>query len=241
MAIPIHTYGPTCLYSSSNEPDPSTLLSSPSPPKLKAQFFYVSTLSIDDLLSPLSPSGSTSENRPFSAKDNSALEEAWLAVQRHRGKSSSGNATEQQPDTPRHGPDGDNVHKRARSPVDLVPDSVKRRVSPVPSVIGDDYSGPSSPVVGANGAHRFVDRPRRSASRHSMESSTLLPQKLRAKHSGRLEASPTLEHASESLPGFAGIDTKQELVPVGVSRLHQVELPNLTVRSMIFFFLFFGS
>ena len=85
MAGPIHTYGPACLLSD-GELDLSALRSSPTPPRLRPQFFYVSAASIDDPLSPLPPpSWSGSENdkippQPFSAKDNNALEAAWQTL-----------------------------------------------------------------------------------------------------------------------------------------------------------------
>lgn len=88
MTAPIHTYGPKCLLSD-DDLDPSAWYSSPSPPKIRAQFFYVSLLPIDDPLSPLPPpsSGQNSGNergppQPFSARDNIALEEAWRELQR---------------------------------------------------------------------------------------------------------------------------------------------------------------
>lgn len=58
------------------------------PPNVRPQFFYASSLPIDDPLSPL-PQITSSTNRdisklppqPFSAKDNAALEEAWQSLQ----------------------------------------------------------------------------------------------------------------------------------------------------------------
>lgn len=83
MAGPLHTYGPTCLLAD-DDPDPSTWYSLSEPPKVRAQFFYTSSLPIDDPLSALPPpsSGQTAKNerappQPFSVKDNIALEEAW--------------------------------------------------------------------------------------------------------------------------------------------------------------------
>jgi DDHD domain len=79
-----HTYGPTCrlapavTFSGSKGDDDM--------PALKAQFFYASPLPIDDPLSTApTPTSSDSKSikhtpRPFSAYDNSALEEAWLSL-----------------------------------------------------------------------------------------------------------------------------------------------------------------
>ncbi|PBP25750.1 DDHD domain protein [Diplocarpon rosae] len=83
MSRPIHTYGPTCRLSavignvSSGDNDI---------PPLKAHFFYSSPLPIDDPLSAIPiPTGAESKStkhppRPFSARDNNALEEAWLGL-----------------------------------------------------------------------------------------------------------------------------------------------------------------
>jgi hypothetical protein len=86
MAGPVHTYGPTCLLSSAKV-DHVALRSSPTPPKVHAQFFYTSSLPIDDPLTPLpaattnsASAHATSAPQPFSARDNLALEEAWKAL-----------------------------------------------------------------------------------------------------------------------------------------------------------------
>ena len=57
-------------------------------PKISAQFFYCSALPIDDPLSPVPPPSSNITNkptqvppRPFSVRDNIALESAWLRLQ----------------------------------------------------------------------------------------------------------------------------------------------------------------
>ncbi|KAL5041014.1 hypothetical protein BDW71DRAFT_192627 [Aspergillus fruticulosus] len=85
MAGPLHTYGPTCLLAD-DDPDPSTWHSLTQPPQPRPQFFYVSSLPIDDPLSSLPPpsSGQSLDERippqPFSVRDNIALEEAWLSI-----------------------------------------------------------------------------------------------------------------------------------------------------------------
>lgn len=88
MTAPIHTYGPKCLLSD-DDPDLSTWYTSLSPPKVQGQFFYTSSLPIDDPLSPLPPpsggQGSGNERappQPFSARDNIALEDAWKELRR---------------------------------------------------------------------------------------------------------------------------------------------------------------
>ena len=83
MTGPIHAYGATCLLSD-DDPDLSTWYSSPTPPRARPQFFYTSSLPIDDPLTSLPPpsggQGSGNERappQPFSAKDHIALEESW--------------------------------------------------------------------------------------------------------------------------------------------------------------------
>ncbi|KLJ05341.1 hypothetical protein EMPG_11188 [Blastomyces silverae] len=86
MSSLLHTYGPTCLlYDPEDNPaTKSDFGSSTAPPKVRAQFFYLSSFPIDDPLTPLpAPSVGSSASvasfppRPFSVLDNIALEEAW--------------------------------------------------------------------------------------------------------------------------------------------------------------------
>ena len=85
MSAPVHTYGSTCLRFTKTD-DFSALKSSPTPPRVQAQFFYTSSLPIDDPLTPLPPlsggssSSQTKSTLPFSARDNVALEESWRAL-----------------------------------------------------------------------------------------------------------------------------------------------------------------
>jgi len=82
MTGPFHTYSSSCLLAD-EELDLSSLYSLPTPPDVRSQFFYISSLSIDDPLAPLPPATgqSTGDERvppkPFSARDNLALETAW--------------------------------------------------------------------------------------------------------------------------------------------------------------------
>jgi DDHD domain len=79
-----HTFSPTCrltrsvTFSGSKDDD--------DPPALRAQFFYTGPLYIDDPCAAVPiPTGAESKAsnhppRPFSARDNNALEEAWLSL-----------------------------------------------------------------------------------------------------------------------------------------------------------------
>lgn len=254
MAGPIHTYGPTCLLSDGDS-DPTALRFSLTPPKLRAQFFYVSSLPIDDPLSPLPPpSGGRYEiekipPQPFSAKDNAALEEAWQALREPRRSrpSTSGSS-----------------RKRERSPMNLDSKSVRRRTSP-PTETEDvrfqaedamDFGsirGQRSRNVSINGspfARSSVDQVR-SPFGHSVESGSSMsgqggsrPQSSAAgasagagagaghfgsRQSGLKTNLSQQVGSTESLPASSEENGGQTVIPVGVSRLHLVELPNLNV------------
>lgn len=103
MAAPFHTYSPSCLLAD-EEPALADLYSLPTPPDVRSQFFYISSLPIDDPLAPLPPqTGQSAANenappQPFSARDNIALETAWHDLGKARqannaGKSVSRSAT----------------------------------------------------------------------------------------------------------------------------------------------------
>ncbi|CRG83793.1 putative phospholipase C1020,13c [Talaromyces islandicus] len=86
MSGPVHTYGPTCLRATPTQ-DLVALRSSSEPPQVHAQFFYTSSLPIDDPLTPLpaptssATSNATSAPQPFSARDNITLEQTWRALE----------------------------------------------------------------------------------------------------------------------------------------------------------------
>lgn len=109
MAGPFHTYGPSCLLAD-EELDLSSLYSRLTPPDVRSQFFYISSLPIDDPLAPLPPAtGQSTENerappKPFSARDNLALEIAW----RELGKAQQVKAASKSPSRPEtsHGRSG---------------------------------------------------------------------------------------------------------------------------------------
>lgn len=101
MTGPFHTYGQSCLLTE-DEPEPTSLYSLSAPPEIRSQFFYVSSLPIDDPLAPLpAASGQAWGNerappQPFSARDNMALETAWsdLREAQRRKSGSSGSRPE---------------------------------------------------------------------------------------------------------------------------------------------------
>lgn len=105
MTGPFHTYGPSCLLVD-EEPELSSLYKLSTPPEIRSHFFYVSSLPIDDPLAPLPPptSGQASEDertppKPFSARDNLALEKSWQELGKAREAQQAGQ-TGPSPETP---------------------------------------------------------------------------------------------------------------------------------------------
>jgi len=94
MTGPIHTYGPSCLLVD-DEPDLTNFQSSL--PDIRTQFFYISSLPIDDPLAPLPPPANQATGterlppKPFSARDNIALEEAWSDLRERKTKNVGSN------------------------------------------------------------------------------------------------------------------------------------------------------
>lgn len=126
MTGPIHTYGPSCLLV--DEPDRSDFQAS-SPPEIRSQFFYISALPIDDPLAPLPAPANQATGverlppKPFSARDNIALEAAWRGLGEKR---KTQNAESSKPASnastrpygiavPGHGPES-NVRPRRKTP-----------------------------------------------------------------------------------------------------------------------------
>lgn len=77
-----HSFGPTCAFH--DDDSDQALPHDAETPPVKAQFFYVSSLPIDDPLSPLPPvpaeKSQSQPPQPFSARDTAALEEAWQGL-----------------------------------------------------------------------------------------------------------------------------------------------------------------
>ncbi|KAL4800333.1 DDHD domain-containing protein [Aspergillus venezuelensis] len=147
MAGPRHTYGPTCLLAD-DDPNPSTWHASVQPPPPRPQFFYVSSLPIDDPLSSLPPpaSGQAVDERvppqPFSVRDNLALEEAWLSIQRGYKLRKAGKAKAREAETTNTTPGIDVPSRRpvttetragSRGRTVLSGAQVKRRAGTLPS------------------------------------------------------------------------------------------------------------
>jgi DDHD domain len=87
MSGPTHTLGLTCVLHDDEITDAPMNTNSTGLPPIKTQFFYVSTVPIDDPLSPLPPISSDTKSsqahqlQPFSARDNAALSDAWQGIE----------------------------------------------------------------------------------------------------------------------------------------------------------------
>ncbi|KAK3488245.1 DDHD domain-containing protein [Neurospora crassa] len=85
-----HTFGPSCRLAPITEPEPIDGLEGI--PPINAQFFYSSTIPIDDPLSAATTVGSSDAKaanlplRPFSPGDNRDLERAWLGFSSDRDR-----------------------------------------------------------------------------------------------------------------------------------------------------------
>ena len=129
-----HTYGDSCMLK--EESNTFTRRASSvaiDPPKITAQFFYCSSLPIDDPLAAVpAPSGNVSTRssrvppRPFSVHDNLALDQAWLQFQKtSRRYSTNASAQERR-------------RSRARSTKQRQPSSSELYAASVPPQMPDD-------------------------------------------------------------------------------------------------------
>lgn len=257
MTGPVHTYGPTC-HRSTPKQDLVALQSSPNPPQVNAQFFYTSSLPIDDPLTPL-PAATTSTAartasapQPFSARDNIALEQAWRALAdassqevgagkdriRDSGTGSrrgdiggdasvpGGMPMKRSEQLNRHDGSGPSTwpRKRDTSPLGRRFKSVKRSTISFPD--SEDHASSS---VGALSSLGQEDS-------HNIENVQSLGF---GAENGEMTASEPGEafktNATVDVPDNASsLDDHEDRsarykIPVGVSRLHLVELPGLKV------------
>lgn len=286
MSGPVHTYGSTCLRSSHKE-DLSKYLSSPTPPIVQAQFFYASSLPIDDPLTPLpAPSSGSSTSQiksaqPFSGRDNIALEEAWKALREaHRAKSPQNShddspsnsrppTADENPKNPIRIPtirpkisisgEGDAASPASSIGIEHGPVSSKRRdISTIdrrtkiakhsnassPGALTPAEGGDASSVAGSESnisGSPFIRAPSKSTGS--------LPRRVPSRSPGRYGESATASQSNIEVDSIRGdsefgeppADAKGDVtvaerndlpkfnIPVGISRLHLVELPKLKV------------
>ena len=220
------------------------------PPPIEARFFYTSPIPIDDPLSPIPPptTGNATVRlppKPFSEYDNSALDEAWhelrrkilryneergekggsdesSRVRRGSGKNVEGRrGSGSRPGTPRS--------KAARpaasslSQVDGPPTDLETSIS---MLDGPSLNPEASNVTSTTG-NPFVRAP--SGKRTSALRDSATRPKMRAQDTYQWDDA---SHLAEHSPAPSDKPPEESKSPdatmaVGVSRLHQVEMPNL--------------
>ena len=247
--MPDHSFGPTCAYY-----EQPTNATHDRPPNVKAQFFYISALPIDDPLSPLPPQTDSKTTQhppqPFSARDNAALEEAWQSFQK---------TTEDDKQT-RHG-GSFRFFPRFNSPgrlLDSLPettDVVQQKKGASRVMLSQQSENDAGPVEVVN-ANEFTQETDATHSRDSPKdeqsttSSTNISGRPFArapsyrKHPFAIDSAESATEESErsTSPPRSRLhnaihahhqsqDTdKQAFVPVGVSRLHLVGLPAMLMK-----------
>ena len=219
------------------------------PPPIKARFFYTSPIPIDDPLSPLPPTTSSSTwskqpPKPFSGYDNVALDKAWHELRQkiwkyneERGeKSNEGSRS-------RAGSDIRNVRRGSSSrPATPRTKPTRPAASSLSQVDGPpDIAAPLDGLGGASIGSEVLTSPDTTATPFAR-----LPSRTKVKTLQREErpTRPTVQthdtyqwddvtHLAQHSPApEVGKDTTkpEAKVPVGVSRLHEVELPNLEMK-----------
>lgn len=269
MSGPVHTYGPTC-HRSTPKQDLVAIRSSPSPPEVNAQFFYISSLPIDDPLTPL-PAAATSASartastpQPFSARDNVALEQAWRALsetfptESDRGKDKSMNTT---PRTRWDHSFGDTAVSAPGPSQGLSVPSGMSMEQPGEDKQSRRYGsfGPSTWPKKRNTSplgRQFKSAKRNSTSSPGEEEQEIHPPESNGESYSRVfneehegnnnrnidagKSGDDIKASGSNQTGVKNTEPSQEetedsstryKIPIGVSRLHLVELPGLKVTS----------
>ena len=257
MSGPVHTYGPAC-HRSTPKQDLVALQSSPIPPQVNAQFFYTASLPIDDPLTSL-PAATTSTAartafapQPFSARDNIALEQAWRALVDDSNQEAGAGKDKLKtlgPGSKRGGrvddasvpgsmpmtrseqfnqPDGSSPstwpRKRDTSPLGRRIKSMKRNTISFPG--SENHASSSVAASSSQGEQEPWDDENTQNMDLGAENGGMTA-------SGTGEAITNIAAAdvpeTESSPDDPGDRSARYKIPVGVSRLHLVELPGLKV------------
>lgn len=210
------------------------------PPPINARFFFTSPYAIDDPLSPLPPpltAGSPSfkqEPRPFSVYDNQALEDAWKnlrkELQKVNGKDVLGQPllqkavtelkSKERPTVPGRDipiPQNRDARTRGRS------GTVERTSTPSSSI----REGRSS-LEAATTGNPFIRAPSRTRATHTPDDrsqSRPPPQPMDSYNWG--DDFQIQDDTPVKEPSLVKPLGPSEKVPVGVSRLHSVMMPQL--------------
>lgn len=224
------------------------------PPAIQARFFYISPLPIDDPLSPVPPPSSASvpdaqHPTPFSEYDNRALDRAWLEL---RQKLLQYNEDVGEKAGPRERSGSRNLSTSAGKRRGSSPraDSSRSRVRPAASSLSHIEGRPEELGNGDDVVFDGINTPQSATEISAMPDTTGTPF-IRAPSRKKV---PTLQPKAEerpTRPRFQAHDTylwddrshladsrspppkKMEndspttKVAVGISRLHQVEMPQL--------------
>ncbi|QIW99694.1 hypothetical protein AMS68_005212 [Peltaster fructicola] len=210
------------------------------PPTIETRFFYTSAIPIDDPLSALPPSGAGGAARqapkPFSEYDNSALDKAWHALRSkilkyheergekevgwgHKGKKHERSASISKPSTPHTKPlrPRGSTLSQVDSPSD---DSQSIDNLDIPSIAHELPETTGNPFIRAPSRGKTATLSKSKESRTSRPRVQAYDTYIWEDPSHLAEHSPAPEiRAPEAGP--------TDSVAVGVSRLHQVEMPDL--------------
>lgn len=227
----------------------------PAPPPVEARFFNASPIPIDDPLSPLPPptTGNVSAKQPpkaFSAYDNAALDAAWNELRRkilkyneergEKSQSQEGSRTRRDSGSVRskdvrRGSASNSATPRSRptrppaSSLSQVDGPAADTEPPVDMLDGPSVGTETTGAPDTTG-NPFVRAPSRKKAPTLQRDDKAGRPKIQTRDTYHWDDPSHLEDHSPAPK--AGGDAKQDKIPatkvaVGVSRLHQVEMPNL--------------
>lgn len=223
------------MASSTNQYIRQILHHNEAPPPAHARFFYTSPLAIDDPLSPLPPPAQTGQPthskqppRPFSEYDNAALEKAWLELRRNilkyneeRGEKSKAHTNSQ----PIRKEKGKKIDLSTLSPSSYRPAS-KSDASSRSNRATEMHQAPAIPPEAE--AHDTTGTPFiRAPSTHRIDLHDVRPHPHLTDSYEWDDAAHPQRQASKHK---TIVETPTAKVAVGISRLHHVAMPDLSLE-----------
>ncbi|KAK4618409.1 putative phospholipase [Fulvia fulva] len=220
------------------------------PPPINARFFYRSDLPIDDPLSPLPPPATTSDSawvkqppKPFSQYDNTALDKAWHELRRkilrwneERGEKDKSDSKESSRVRQRSGSSTSRSGRRGSGSKDPVGRSKLSKLAAsglnqVESPAAEDETPAEVPDTAAElpAEHSTTGKPfTRLPSRHASSANTPIRPRPKQHDTYKWDDSTHLRDHSSAPDKRKEVEpSPKDKVAVGLSRLHQVELPDL--------------
>lgn len=224
------------------------------PPPVASRFFYTSSVPIDDPLSPLPPpttgnAPARQPPKPFSEYDNAALDKAWHELRRkilkhneergEKSRSNEGSRARKRPGSAGHDRRGSSSTSTAATPRSIPtrpPASSLSQVDVPPVDLEMSLETASASLLGPEGASvpdttgtPFVRAPSRTKVRALQREDRPTRPKIQFHDTYQWDDT---SHLAEHSPAPEGRDRIQNASPstkiaVGVSRLHQVEMPDL--------------